>query len=127
MPGKYLYEFAVIRVVPRVEREEFQNIGVIVYCKRERYLKAKYTLNKQKLVPFLGDLPIEDVRKNIEAFDHICAGNKQSGRVSEWDKADRFRWLTAVKSSSIQTSRPHIGYSDDLDETLDRIFKEQVL
>ncbi|QAA81483.1 DUF3037 domain-containing protein [Aequorivita sp. H23M31] len=127
MPGKHLYEYAVIRLVPRVEREEFLNVGVILFSKGAKYLNCKFFVDNEKLNLFNSELPLDEIEKNLEAFGKICSGSKKGGHVAQWEIPDRFRWLTAQRSSSIQTSRPHNGFSDDLDETLERLFVELVL
>ena len=127
MLGKHLYEYATIRFVPRVEREEFLNVGVILFCKNAKYLNCKYHLDIEKLSLFDCELELREFEKILIAFEKICLGSKDGGPISEWDKPDRFRWLTAQRSSSLQTSRPHNGFSDNLDETLDRLFEELVL
>jgi len=127
MPGKHLYEYATIRFVPRVEREEFLNVGVILFSKGAKYLNCKFHMDTQKLDLFDFELEIEDLEKNLKAFTKICLGEKEGGPIAAWDKPDRFRWLTAQRSSSIQTSRPHNGFSDDLESTLERLFSELVL
>lgn len=127
MPEKYLYEYAVIRLVPKVEREEFLNVGVILFSKQAKYIKVLFKLDPERLKAFDCELEIEEVEKNLQSFEKICCGDKDAGRFGDWDLADRFRWLTAVRSSSIQTSRPHNGFSSDLDKTLERLFEEQVL
>lgn len=127
MPGKYLYEYAIIRLVPRVEREEFLNVGVIIFSRQARFIKARYHLDEKRILPFLGELDLGVICDNLMAFDKICAGAKEGGKVAGWESADRFRWLTAQRSSSIQTSRPHNGFSDDLEKTLERLLQEQVL
>ena len=127
MPGKHLYEYAVIRFVPRVEREEFLNMGVILLCTKAKYLNCRFHLDLEKLNLFHSILDHEDIEKNLNAFSKICAGSKNGGKVGEWEIQDRFRWLTAQRSSSLQTSRPQNGFSDDLDATLTKLFKELVL
>lgn len=127
MPGKHLYEYAVIRLVPRVEREEFINVGIILFSKKAHYLKCKCHVDQEKLHLFSSELPHDSIEKNLDAFHKICAGEKDGGPVAAWETADRFRWLTAQRSSSLQTSRPHNGFSDDLDWTLERLFRELVL
>lgn len=127
MPGKYLYEYAVIRIVPRVEREEFFNIGLILFSKEAKYLKAKYFLNEAKLQVFPSELDKETLLENLTLFDKICEGSKTGGTIASLEIPERFRWLTAVRSTSIQTSRPHPGFSDDLDITLEKLFNELVL
>lgn len=127
MPGKHLYEYAVIRLVPRVEREEFLNVGIILFSKDAKYLHCKYQINTNKLKLYSCELEEADFEQNLSAFEKICAGSKDGGPVAQWEIPDRFRWLTAQRSSSIQTSRPHNGFSDNLDKTLERLFVELVL
>lgn len=127
MPESYFYEYAVIRLVPRVEREEFLNVGIILFCKRPRFLKAKHKINTSKLALFEHELELADIEKNLEAFHKVCLGGKAGGPMAQEDHISRFRWLTAERSSSIQTSRPHHGFSTDLDKTLERLFEELVM
>ena len=127
MPGKHLYEYAVIRLLPLVEREEFLNVGLILFCKREKFIKVLFDLNEKKLLNFHSELDLEQVRENLEAFKKIAEGDKNCGPIAAMDLAERFRWLTAVKSSSIQTSRPHPGLSENLENTIKRLFEELVL
>lgn len=127
MPGKHLYEYAVIRFVPRVEREEFLNVGIILFCKSCNYLRCKYHLDIEKLKLFQGELEMETIEENLDAFKKICSGAKDGGPIATWEVPERFRWLTAQRSASLQTSRPHSGFSDHLDKTVERLFKELVL
>lgn len=127
MQEKQLYEYAVIRVVPRVEREEFFNVGIILFSKKGKYLKSRYQLDVNKLNLFPSELDVDSILTNLEVFDTICSGKKVGGYIASLDIAERFRWLTAVRSTSIQTSRPHSGLSNDLDETFDKLYKELVL
>lgn len=127
MQDKRLYEYAVIRVVPRVEREEFLNVGVVLFCKKENYLQVRYKLDSGKLRILSPELDLEQLEQNLQSFDKICRGTKDGGPIAQMDTASRFRWLTAVRSSVIQTSRPHPGLCDDPNSTLDRLFKELVL
>jgi hypothetical protein len=127
MQEKHLYEYAVIRVVPRVEREEFINAGIVVFCKRKRYVKVLYTIDQTKLHNLYPDLDTHQLNANLESFERIAAGSKNGGRIAEFEAAERFRWLTAIRSSVIQTSRPHPGFSDDLDATALKLFQDLVL
>ena len=127
MQDKHLYEYAVIRVLPRVEREEFLNVGIILFCKKEKFLKVLYQLDESRLRCLDEDFDLEQIRKNLESFEKICLGHKDGGPIAQMDVPSRFRWLTAVRSSVIQTSRPHPGMCCTLDETLKRLFKELVL
>lgn len=127
MQDKHLYEYAVIRVVPRVEREEFLNVGVVVFCKKEKFLEVRYMLKPEKLRMLCEDLDTDQLEKNLQSFEKICRGTKDGGPIAQMDVASRFRWLTAVRSSVIQTSRPHPGLCDNLEKTLARLFTELVL
>lgn len=127
MPEKHLYEYAIIRVVPMVEREEFMNVGVILFCKKAKYIQVFYDINKKKLNAIGNELDIEQIRLNLEAFETIANGEKNNNPISEMEIASRFRWLTAVRSSIIQTSRPHPGLCEDLQKTTRRLFEELVL
>jgi hypothetical protein len=127
MQEQHLYDYAVIRVVPKVEREEFINIGLMVYCKRQKYLRIDYRIPKDKIQLFAPEFDIEQLEINLKSFYKICSGKKDGGPIASFELAERFRWLTAIKSSSIQTSRPHSGFSSDLDSTFDKLFSELVL
>jgi hypothetical protein len=127
MQEKNLYEYAVIRVVPKVEREEFLNVGVILFCKSAKFIKMLYSVNEAKMLMFSEDFDLEQLEMNLESFQKIAHGDKTSGRIGEFDIPSRFRWLTAIRSSAIQTSRPHSGFCTDLDKTTQRLFEELVL
>jgi hypothetical protein len=127
MQEKHLYEYSVIRVVPRVEREEFLNVGIIVFCKKAKFIKMLYVINDAKIQVFSGDLDLEQLQLNLESFQKIAHGTKQGGPISQFDIPSRFRWLTALRSSALQTSRPHPGLCDDLEQTTQRLFEDMVL
>jgi hypothetical protein len=126
MQQKHLYEYAVVRVVPVVEREEFVNAGVILFCKKEKFIRMKYHLREDKILKLMPDADMDEIRKNLEAFSKIADGDKDGGPIACMDEAERFRWLTAVRSASIQTSRPHPGLCDDLGKTVVTLFSEMV-
>lgn len=127
MPEKYLYEYAVIRVLPVVEREEFINVGIVLFCKNAKYIAVKYQLNEARLAAFSDELDINQVKLNLESFEKIAMGAANCGPIAQLDVPSRFRWLTAVRSSAIQTSRPHPGMTNDLEKTVERLFSELVL
>ena len=127
MQEKNLYEYAVIRVVPRVEREEFLNVGIILFCKRAKFIKMLYAVNEAKLLLFSEDFDLEQLELNLSSFQKIAHGGKAGGPIGEFDIASRFRWLTAIRSSAIQTSRPHTGLCTDLEATVQHLFNELVL
>ena len=127
MLENHLYEYAVIRVLPLVEREEFLNVGIVLFCKKEKFIRVHYEINETKLAWFSKDLDIEQIKTNLQSFEKIAMGNEKCGPIAELDLPSRFRWLTAIRSSSIQTSRPHPGLCTDLEQTAKRLFEELVL
>lgn len=127
MQDSHLYEYAIIRVVPRVEREEFLNIGIIMFCKKAKFIKVLYHINDAKIEALSNDFDLEQLHCNITALEKITNGAKDGGPIGEMDIPERFRWLTAIRSSAIQTSRPHTGLSEDLEKTIQRLFEELVL
>lgn len=129
MQEKRLYEYSVIRLVPRIEREEFINVGVILFSKEASYIKVEYTVDKEKLKSFIKkeNFEIECIIGALEAFKKISIGDSSGGAIAVMDIPERFRWLTSVRSTIIQTSRPHPGFSSNLDQTFFNLFKELVL
>ncbi|SHG35000.1 Protein of unknown function [Flavobacterium segetis] len=127
MQGKHLYEYAVIRVVPKVEREEFLNVGIIIFCKQAKFIKVICFINEAKIQLFAADLDCEQLQSNLLAFEKVAHGEKSAGPIAQFDISSRFRWLTALRSSTIQTSRPHPGMCDDLEKTAQRLLEEMVL
>lgn len=126
MQGKNLYEYAVIRVVPKVEREEFMNVGIILFSKRAKYIQFRTHIDEKKLRCFSNELDLNLIHTTLDSFSKIAHGDKTGGVIAGLDIPERFRWLTAVKSSCIQTSPVHSGFSDNLDTTFDKLFEELV-
>lgn len=122
----HLYEYAVIRLVPQVEREEFLNVGIILFCKKEKFIRAKIQIDEERLKLFKCEMEMELVKDYLNAFVLISHGEKSGGPIAREDLPSRFRWLTAVKSSIIQTSRPHPGKAENLEEEVERLFQEYV-
>jgi hypothetical protein len=127
MQERHLYEYSVIRVLPIVEREEFINVGIILFCKKEAFIKVHYALDAAKLQSFSKDIDVEQIEKNLQSLTKIAYGEKSCGPIAVLDVPSRFRWLTAVRSSAIQLSRPHPGMCSDLEMTARRLFEELVL
>ncbi|CAM4381537.1 Protein of unknown function [Pedobacter westerhofensis] len=127
MQELHLFEYAVIRVVPRVERDEFINVGVILFCARKKYLTATYTLDENRLKAFSPGLDVEEIRGHLDSLMQICTGAKNSGPIGQLDAPSRFRWLTAMRSTVIQTSRVHPGFCKDPESKLQFLLQEQVL
>jgi len=127
MQGNHLYEYAIIRVVPRVEREEFLNVGVILYCRKPAFLQTKFLLDKDRLIAAFPILNIEDLEEHLHSFEQIGEGNKNAGPIALLDMASRFRWLTAKRSTIIQSSAIHPGLCCNPFETLEHLFQQQIL
>jgi hypothetical protein len=126
MPEKHLFEYAVIRVMPRVEREEFLNVGVIIYCPGQGFLQTVYELDPDRLRAFSGDLDMQELEERLRVFKRICAGAADGGTIGKLPLSGRFRWLTATRSTIVQTSRVHPGLCDNAQETLDRLHAQLV-
>jgi hypothetical protein len=126
MQEKHLFEYAVIRIVPRVEREEFLNAGVIVYCAKERFLQSKCKLDKERLKAFAQELDLLQIEKRLQAFEKICAGNADGGPIAKLPLSSRFRWLTAARSTVVQISSVHPGMSYSATETLNRLYEQLI-
>ena len=126
MPAKDLFEYAVIRIVPRVEREEFVNIGVILYCPKQRFLKVRYALDVKRVKSLCADADTEMIAANLQSFQCISDGGKAAGPIGLLDTPSRFRWLTAIRSTIVQTSRVHSGLCSDANQALDQLFMQMV-
>ena len=126
MQEKHSFEYAVIRIVPRVEREEFLNVGVILFCKRAGFLQAIITLDEQRLRAFSPATDVEEVKTYLDAICNISKGGQQAGPIGRLDAGSRFRWLTATRSTIVQTSKVHTGLSADPAETLRQLHAELV-
>lgn len=126
MQEKHLFEYAVIRVVPRVEREEFINVGVIVYCPAQRFLQTVFELNEERLCAFSDKLDLRELQQRLQTFERICAGRAEGGVIGQLTIAERFRWLTSTRSTIIQSSAVHPGLCTDAAETLARLHAQLV-
>lgn len=126
MPEKRLFEYAVIRVVPRVEREEFLNVGVVLCCKPTQFLAMKFELMPARLQALCPAVDLEAVALHLQAFEKICQGHPQGGPISKLPPVERFRWLTATRSTVVQTSPVHTGLCDDPDQKLAQLFAQLV-
>ena len=127
MPGTNLFEYAVIRVVPQVEREEFLNVGVILYCPAKKFLQCLCILDESRLCSFSTRADIADIQAHLHSYTQICKGSADAGPIAQLDLPSRFRWLTATRSTVVQSSKVHPGLCDDPAKTLEKLFAEQVL
>jgi hypothetical protein len=113
VPDHSTYDYAVIRVVPRVEREEFVNVGVIVSCPDMKFLEARIELDEKRLLALDGTLDLEAIRAHLATIPAICAGGEGAGPIGRLPAKERFRWLVAPRSTVIQTSPAHAGRCGD--------------
>lgn len=127
MQEKQLYEYAVIRVMPRVERGEFINVGVILYCPGQKFLQTTYHLDEPLLSAFCKDIDLKELEERLCAFTQVCKGGSDGGIIGKLPIASRFRWLTAARSTVVQTSPVHSGLCLDARETLERLHAQLVL
>ena len=127
MQENQLFEYAIIRVVPRVEREEFLNVGVILYCKDLKFLDMRYTIDESRLQHFCKDLDLAELKEHLVAYENICKGNVTGGPIAKLDLPSRFRWLTATRSTIVQSSKVHPGLCKEPGKTLDHLFERLVL
>jgi len=127
MQEKDLFEYAVIRVVPYVEREEFINVGVILYCKHQDFLGVKWSLDESFVKQFAPHLDLVEVHQHLCSFDIISKGGTDGGTIGMMDLPGRFRWLTATRSTILQSSNVHPGFTEDAQATLDHLFSQLVL
>ena len=126
MPAMHVFEYAVLRVVPRVEREEFLNVGVVLYCRGLGFLQVRWLLSEVRLHAFAPALDQDEVAARLRAFEQICQGRTTGGVIGQLPVAERFRWLTATRSTVVQCSPLHPGRTTDAAATLARLFAELV-
>ncbi len=127
MQDKHLFEYAVIRVVPRVEREEFLNVGVILYCRHHDFLQTIFTLNDERLRAICADADCDEIKKHLRSFEQIAAGDRSADPIGNLDIASRFRWLTATRSTIVQSSKVHPGLCSDPAKELKKLHEQLVL
>ena len=127
MQDKLVYEYALIRFVPKVERGEFLNVGVILLCKRKGYLAVKYHIDKKRLSAFSDEVDFKELEDYLHTWELIAQGNSNGGPIAQLDPANRFRWLTAPRSTIIQSSGAHPGLCGEPEKILEDLFQKYVL
>ena len=127
MQDRETYEYAVIRLVPKVEREEFLNIGVILYSKRKKFLEMKYQIDDARINSFSQEVDPHMIRQYLEAWELICEGSPKGGKIAQLEPALRFRWLVASRSTILQSSPTHPGTCHKPKEVLQALFNRYVL
>ena len=121
------FDYAVIRVVPRVERQEFINAGIVLFCLERRWLKAKVRMDEGRLRALWPEVDVEVVRAHLEAVKRVCAGDREGGPIARLSIKERFHWVVAARSTVIQTSPVHTGVCDleeDLEGVLARLVEQ---
>ena len=126
MQDKATFEYAIIRVVPKVEREEFFNVGVILFSKPKKFLDVKYYIDPKKLEAFGCEIELETLNNYLAAWQSICKGKADGGPIGQLDLPDRFRWLAACRSTVIQSSKTHSGLCENPSKELETIFEKVV-
>jgi len=126
MPGPISFSYATVRVVPRVDRDEFVNAGVIVYSQECGFLDARIEVNEARLHALWPSLDVSMVTRHLQAICRICAGDKSAGPIASLPKRDRFYWLTAPRSAIIQISAVRTGLSSDPEDMLNHLAQELV-
>ena len=127
MPDNISYEYAIIRIVPKVEREEFINVGVILYAKHKQFLGIRYHIDEKRLKAFSDEIDIDQLNEYLKAWELVCLGAPEGGSIGKLELASRFRWLTASRSTIIQSSETHPGLCHNPQEVLEDLFKMYVL
>jgi hypothetical protein len=121
------FQYAVLRVVPDVEREEFVNVGVIVFCRTRRYLSARIDLDSERIHSLDPQLELDDVEHHLACRVRVAAGDSDGGPIASLPQSERFHWLVAPSSTTIQASPVHTGLCDDPEEMLDHLMRRLVL
>ncbi len=121
------FEYAIIRIVPRVERGEFVNAGVVLFSRPRRFLDARVHLDPARLAALAPDLDLAAVRSHLELIPRLCAGDEEAGPIARLSQAERFHWLVAPQSTIVQPSPVHSGLCDNPSDALERLLKSMVL
>jgi hypothetical protein len=127
VPALHSYDYAILRIVPWAEREEFANAGVVLHCLERRYLESRVHVDERRLQALWPDLDLGPIRQHLEAFPKICAGDPDAGPIARLSSRERFQWLVAPRSTIIQVSAVHSGVCDSPAVTLDELFHRLVL
>ena len=120
------YSYAIVRVVPRVERGEFLNVGVVLFSRELDFLGARFEVDEDRLRSLAADVDIPTVERHLATFRAICNGEPSGGPIAALPKPERFHWLVAPRSTMIQTSPVHVGRSQDAQRALEDLLQEFV-
>jgi hypothetical protein len=126
MPARSSFDYAVVRVVPSVERGEFINAGVILFCRTRRFLGARIWLDEARLAALAPRVDLAMVRASLELIPRICLGGPGAGAIGRLSQAERFHWLVAPRSTTVQMSPVHCGWTTNPQAALDDLFEKMV-
>jgi hypothetical protein len=126
MPARSSFDYAVVRVVPRVEREEFLNAGVILFCRTRGFLEARIELDTQRLLAFAPDVDLAELREHLDTVPLICRGGPEAGPLGSLTQAERFHWLVAPRSTIVQPSPVHTGLTSNPAAALEHLVATMV-
>jgi Protein of unknown function (DUF3037) len=126
VPAHSSFDYAVIRVVPRVEREEFINAGVILYCLTRRFLEARVELDERRLLALAPDIDVDLIRGHLETIPRLCVGGRAAGPIGQLPQKERFHWLVAPRSTMLQTGPVHSGLCEEPAKALEHLMQRMV-
>ena len=126
MPALSSFDYAVLRIVPRVDRGEFVNAGVVLFCLERKFLRARVTVNEARLLALWQDIDLDCVKRHVEAYCRICDGRPDAGPIAALSIRQRFHWLVSPRSTVIQISDVHSGLTEDPEVSLERLFQSLV-
>lgn len=127
MPALHSFEYALIRVVPRVERGEFINAGVIVFCLAQKFLRCRLHIDAERINALWPGMEVEEIGRHLAAFPEICAGAEDAGPIARLSQRERFLWLVAPRSTVIQISPVHSGLCEHPEAAVNEVFERLVL
>jgi hypothetical protein len=127
VPGRSCYDYAILRVVPRVEREEFVNAGVILFCLARDFLAARVMLDRARVTALHPGADLAIIEEHLAAIPRICAGGPDAGPIGRLSRRERFHWLVAPRSTVVQVSPVHTGLCEDPARALDEVFEQMVV
>jgi hypothetical protein len=127
MPARNPFEYATIRVMPRIERGEFINVGVVLFCRTRRFLAAQIELDRERLTAFAPGIELAPLQEQLEHIPLVCGGGRHAGPIGLLPQHERFRWLVAPRSTIVQSSPVHCGICDDPATALDNLLRAMVL
>ena len=124
MPMPASFDYALLRVVPRVERQEFVNAGAVVFCREKRYLAARVRFDRDRVLALWPDADLDLIAQHLDAIVRICEGDPAAGAIAQLSQSERFHWLVSPRSTIIQPSPVHTGVCDETGNLLDKLEKQ---